>query len=891
MEQRDPGEKSSDSHGDEDFEARLAHALGLAMGGEQAELARWLGEQGAMRGRLEANLEELAAVGLIGLAAAPERSIGDYRVLETLGRGGMGHVYLALDERLGRKVALKVLRDLGEGDEERVQRFHREAQVVASLHHPNLVTLLNSGESGGVPWLAFEYVEGLTWADAIGALAQHAGSGRLSGAELGRLLCAEDGELPERFQGSHASACLALALDVARGLEVAHRRGVLHRDVKPSNILLDKRGSARLFDFGLASALDDMELTRSTTTLGSRRTMPPEQWNRPAFELDVRVDVYSLGVTLYHALAQRPPFEQTDEVALRQAIEAGRAPRLAELGFSRDLDAVVAHAMEPDRELRYPDITAFAADLERVQNGLPPKVRSVSSPRRMWSWARRKPIHATAWALAFLLLTIVPTLFAIQERRNTRVLDTLLEEQTALRIQADEAAELSNEAFFALSSSIARWGPIDGAISGRVSAALDQAGELLDRAVGVEPLVRARMLASIGQAEISFGYFDDAEKHFLSALELRQAALGPHDNLVAVTAQGLAYIHHLNKAYEQAVPYYEIGLAAFEAGQPEFDFEELLKMRWAFADMCADMGQRERGLAAILADRHLHEDPRVTWTPAERVEFLRQLARRTIELGDFAEAIAIVDEARSLASDALPSGDVMIQLLRQMRVRARLFLDPLGTPLEDIAELRRVLESKLGVRHHETLQAVSLYVRVLWSQDRGEEASQYLRDHRVKLGLPDHAVPIQLELLSCYASYYVGDFERLSRQLELLTPRIENSDFKGLEKIYAEFDLFNAIALDAQDSPDPAAIEHAEERLRAIQPTYAPTSHLVVMAKRYLGRLALHRADPQAAIARFEEALAATQDFPEWLAFYVPELEADLAGARALLAAPNGSPR
>jgi len=881
--------ESDENPCDEAYEELLASALGLVMDGREAELEAWLAERGELRERLEAGLEELAAVGLIQRDSTRERRLGDYRVLETLGRGGMGHVYLALDERLGRKVALKVLRDLGEGGagaDERKLRFHREAQVVASLHHPNLVTLLSSGEDGGVPWLAFEYVEGLTWEDAVAALGR--AEGRPTGAGLAALLLPEDEPTPARFEGQYTDACLELGLDVARALEAAHRRGVLHRDVKLSNVLLDRRGAGRLFDFGLASMEDDLGLTRTSTYLGSRRTMPPEQWTRPAYELDVRADVYSLGVTLFHALSLRPAFDQGDEGALRQAVEAGRAPRLAELGLSRDLDAVVGRAMEPDRDLRYPDVTSFADDLERILVGLPPRARRVGTTRRLWSWARRKPIHATAWTLAFLLLTIVPTLFGLQERENRRELDDLLAEQTQLRIQADEAAALSNEAFFALSSSIARWTPVDGMIRERINGALGQAADLLDRAERVEPEMRAGMLVSLGKAAFAFGYFDDAEARLLAALELIEETPGPQHELVGEAARHLSWIHHLEGRRELALPYYEQATGALEAGLPESDVELLLAVRTSHADCLAELGRREEGLQVTLADRDLHNDPRLGWTPSERVEYVRGLGRRCVELGDYELALEFLDEADAIIDADIGGDELLAALVAGLRARAQLHTDPLSVTEEELAALRRTLELRLGTRHFETLQAVSLHARLLWNKGEGHAASQYIADYRVELALPERSLPVQLLLLECYGSYHLRSFDRLEHQVALLKPRIESDDFTGLEKIVDEYQIFRAIVLDQEADPDPYRVSRIEEHLSGIQATYAPVQHLELLAQRYLGRFAARRGDVVEARQHYERALTIAAAEPAWLSYYVPDVEADLAALTGAGVEPVG---
>ena len=864
----------------EEFESLLSHALGLAMGGDQAELNRWLDEQGPARAGLVASLNDLVEVGLLSLEQATWRQLGEYRLLEILGRGGMGLVYLAMDERLGRKVALKVLRDLGEGEKERVERFHREAKVVASLHHPNLITLLNSGESHGVPWLAFEYVEGMTWDTALQALAMQAPERPQTGAQLGKLLL-HDGTMPERFAGDYAEACLALALDVARALEVAHRRGVLHRDVKPSNIMLDVHGQARLFDFGLASSTAESNLTRSSTQLGSRRTMPPEQWSRPSYELDVRADVYSLGLTLYQALTLRPAYPEEDEVALRQAVEAGRATRLAALGFSRDLDAVVAHAMEPDRELRYPDVTAFAADLERVLKGQPPEVRRVSATRRAWSWARRKPIHATAWAMGLLLLTVVPTLFAVQEYHNRQILDGLLKEQTALRIEADEIAELSNEAFFALSTSISRWTPFEGAIPERVRQALAQSGQLLDRAGGVAPLVRARMLASIGHSEYSFAMYAEAEANHRLALSLREANLPASDPLLVESHLDLAHALHVQQRYLEAAEHYAKAIELSLAPDVELNLEALLDMRQDYVAMLAESHNPDKALLEVEENGRLMEDPRFDLAPADQLDFILKLARSNIELGDYERAQEWVHVGLTLSLEQMPTDTLWPALLRQISIRAELHLNPLGVDESELVELGARIKTHLGVRHYFTLQNVSLFARLKWNQGANEAAAQAIADYRAEIKLPQGAVPIQLLILECYASWASQDFDRMRGQVETLRNRLEREDISGLEKMQYECDVFAAVLHDVRKTKDSARIAELEEQLKRIDATYAPLLHLEVLANQYLGRFALERNETEAAENYVQRAIEIVGRQPAWLARYLPDLESDLAAVNA----------
>ena len=314
-------------------------------------------------------------------SAAPLRpgaQLDKFRIVRELGRGGMAVVYLATQLDLARPVALKVLRAGLSVDRRHVERFQREALAVARLQHPHIVQVHAVGEAQGWHYIAMEYVEGPTLAEVYEQLPP---AGERTAEDLARLAgMPSDSVLGLSFE---RALCRLLA-PVARALATTHELGLLHRDVKPSNILIRKGGHALIADFGLAKGDNDPGLSLTGEPVGTPFYMSPEQALLVEQEIDQRTDVYSLGVALYEGLAGRRPFEGRTALAVLDAVRREQAPELRSLAprTSRDADAVVARAMAREREGRYPSALEFAADLSALADGAPTQAR-----------ARRKGSH------------------------------------------------------------------------------------------------------------------------------------------------------------------------------------------------------------------------------------------------------------------------------------------------------------------------------------------------------------------------------------------------------------------------------------------------------------------------------------------------------------------
>lgn len=326
--------------------------------------------------------------------------IGPYRVVRELGRGGMGVVLEAIEEPLGRRVALKILPAHALQSAEARARFRREAELAARLDHSGIATVFGTGVAEERPWIAMRFVDGENLARSITRAREDAAiCARIPGAP---------GE--GRDAVSAIAACIAR---VARALHAAHAQGVVHRDVKPSNILIGSDGCPVLVDFGLAipEEATGASLTRTGDTAGTPAYIAPEIVSGERSRPDAQSDVYALGVTLYECLSLRRPFDGPTPVALYRAIATSSATDVRSLnpGVPRDLAVIVATAMERDRQRRYASAAAMADDLEAFVAQRPIRARAEPLHGRVLRWARREPRQAVLAAALFAATVALAT--------------------------------------------------------------------------------------------------------------------------------------------------------------------------------------------------------------------------------------------------------------------------------------------------------------------------------------------------------------------------------------------------------------------------------------------------------------------------------------------------
>lgn len=405
----------------EDYLARL-------QAGEDPDASDYILDNPSLAAKLEnrlqaANFLHSASKQTASAAASPSSlvrlptELGRYRIEGLLGSGASADVFRAHDPKFQRSVALKVLRRPAPIGSDALERFERDARIAAQLRHPNIVPLHDAGEEAGCRFIDMEMIEG---------------------ESLEARLCRE--QRPWDFREA-----AELVQKLAAALHYAHRAGIVHRDVKPSNILIDQRGEPQLTDFGLARLGNDQTLTVHGQIIGTPIYMPPEQADGRGHQADHRSDVYSLGIILFRLLTGRLPFDQTESMATllgRIIAESPPHPRSINPHVPRNLEWICLKALEKNPDDRFATADAFADELRRWLNNEPLSFRPPSRFELAWRWTRRHRAIARiiAVAAALLILTGGALSWAVWKQREQRHAAELRE--AAQRQQAVSAREL-----------------------------------------------------------------------------------------------------------------------------------------------------------------------------------------------------------------------------------------------------------------------------------------------------------------------------------------------------------------------------------------------------------------------------------------------------------------
>jgi tetratricopeptide (TPR) repeat protein len=456
--------------------------------------------------------------------------VGRYRVIRLLGEGGMGTVYEAEQEEPRRVVALKVIRP-GRATAERVRRFRHESQALGRLQHPGIAQIYDAGTAdtglGPQPYFAMELVRG---------------------ESLDRYVATHPLNTPEK---------LALMARICEGVHHAHQRGLIHRDLKPGNILIDETGQPKILDFGVARLTEaEAQLTVQTEVgqiVGTLAYMSPEQVMGDPHGIDTRSDVYSLGVILYELLAGKLPYNVRGQ-KLHEAVQAIREAEASPLSsFSReyrgDIETIVGKALEKDKARRYASAEALAADIGRYLSDEPILARPPSASYQLSKFARRHRALVTAVATVFLVL-VAGIAVSTWEAARARAAERRATSEAAV---AKATSDFLENDLLAQADAAQQSGPNSKPDPDlKVRTVLDRAAERIAGKFDKQPEVEASIRDTIGKAYTSLGVYPAARKQLEQALDLCRKALGVEHPQTLRTALHLGRVAWLQGKYPEA---------------------------------------------------------------------------------------------------------------------------------------------------------------------------------------------------------------------------------------------------------------------------------------------------------------------------------------------------
>ncbi|HWE37864.1 MAG TPA: tetratricopeptide repeat protein [Isosphaeraceae bacterium] len=662
---------------------------------------------------------------------APGARIGPYTLVERLGEGGMGAVFLAeQEEPVRRRVALKVIRP-GMDSRAVVARFEAERQALALMDHPNIARVLDAGATpAGRPYFVMELVQGVPITD-------YCDSARLTPAQR-----------------------LELFIPVCQAVQHAHQKGIIHRDIKPSNVLvatIDGRPVPKVIDFGVARAIDrrQAEMTMFTqlgAIVGTPEYMSPEQAEPSEQDIDTRSDIYSLGVLLYELLTGTTPLDRDTlrRAALAEVLRrvreedpptpstrlsdtADRLPSVAAVRgvepsrLSRlvrgDLDWIVMKALEKDRSRRYDSASAFAADVRRHLDGDPVEAGPPTRSYRLRKFARKHRV-ALATAAAFLLVLIAATAISTYQAWRATRAEKLAEQRLGETKKAQEATQQAlvqseqgrqqAEAVSAfLISAFRSPDPDFGDRNVKVVDVLGRGEEQLDRGFTGSEVIRGHLLDTLGQTYLGLGWPDRALKVFEKASEVQAKILGADhpDTLISRSFLGIA-LRAVGRTGE-AIKLHEAVLARRTATLGA-DHPDTLISRNNLAQDYFTAGRTAEAIALYEAALKLFES-KLGANHFQTLSCRNNLALAYMDAGRVAEAITLFEPTLKLLEAA--RGVDHPETLKSRMNLAQAY-DRVDRTAEAIAldeATVKLLESKLGPDHLQTLVArhnlASMYSR------------------------------------------------------------------------------------------------------------------------------------------------------------------------------------
>jgi serine/threonine protein kinase/Tfp pilus assembly protein PilF len=678
-------------------------------------------------------------------AAAPPRvagraipaSIGEYRIVGILGEGGMGIVYEAEQPSPRRHVALKVVRGVELVDELRLKLFEREAATLARLDHPNIGKIYQSGRTEeGRHFFAMELVRG---------------------PDLAAWLAAR----PARPDRAEIELRLRLFRQIGDAVQYAHQRGVIHRDLKPSNIIVTEAGSqgagsearpalmAKILDFGLARITEEDVAATQVTEIGViKGTLPymaPEQARGEAGAIDVRTDVYALGVILYELLTGRRPYA-IDAASLLASVRVICEQRPESLGthwpasfrLDPDLATIVATALEKEPDRRYASAAAFSEDLGRFLASQPILARPPSTMYQLRKLvARRKPLFATIAAALLLLVVAAIGLSFLYLRAETNLARALEAEQLARREQvtAERTSDFLVELFEEANPERTRGETVTA------RAVLDAGARRVGEELADEPLMKARLTHTLGQVYLSLGLAGEAERLTEQALTLRRAELPAGDlDIAASLHQQARVLEAQGKPTEAKAAYREaLGLYAAQGERGERGLIDALGnfgwMLGQFGEFGAADSAITRALALVEASRPVDEE--------QLLDLLNNQSTIRMDMGATDAALEILDRAlplsRRLYGDTHhETGNVVTNISVATSMAGR--FDEAGTHAIEALRIYRAIYGEVHPKVARGLGNVGIYLAQAGKRAEAKPYFEGALEIMTKLHGPEHPV-------------------------------------------------------------------------------------------------------------------------------------------------------